>query len=154
MNKKDAIGALAFLGIGLFAFVKGYQLPFGSIHAPDMAFMPLVLSAVLILLSLVLLGRSLLSKSRGEDRINLGKHRKRLIPLIAGLVIYGLLLRYLGYMASTLLVILLAAKIADCSWKAAFSVSISCTVLTFILFRVYLQCPLPKGVIPFLMSVY
>jgi len=149
MNKKDCFSAIALLAFGLFGAVKGLQLPLGSLRTPDTAFFPVVLSSLLILLSLILLGRSLWVGQLEPGGVNFGEHWKRLIVVVPALVAYFFLLEPIGYLLTTVAIIILVAKLVNCSWKEAVAISIVCTVVTYILIVRYLNGPLPKGIIPF-----
>lgn len=149
MNKKDGFSAIALLALGFFGAVKGLQLPLGSFRAPDTAFFPVALSALLILLSLILLGRSFRVRYIEQGAVYFGKYWKRLIVVVPALVAYFFLLEPVGYVITTVAMIILVAKLVNCSWKEAVAISIVCTVVTYILIVRYLNGPLPKGILPF-----
>ena len=148
MTKNDKVPAFAFLAIGLVALFTMFQLPFGTIHEPDSAFFPVLLSLLLILLSLLLLGQSMVSKL-AEQR-GLWKDRwQKLIPAVAGLAVYAFLLKPVGYVICTFLILILCGRMEKCSWKATFLISLLCTFLSYSVFRWYLKSPLPEGIVPF-----
>ena len=149
MNKKDGYSAIALLALGFFGAVKGLQLPLGSFRAPDTAFFPVVLSSLLILLSLILLGRSLRVRQIEPGGTYFGKRWKRLIIVVPALIAYFFLLEPIGYLLTTVAMIILVARLVDCSWKEAIAISTICTVVTYTLIVHYLNGPLPKGIIPF-----
>lgn len=149
MNKKDGLSAIALLAFGFFGAIKGLQLPLGSFRAPDTAFFPVVLSSLLILLSLILLGRSFRVRHIEQGGVYFGKHWKRLIVVVPALVAYFFLLEPVGYVITTVAMIILVAKLVNCSWKEAIAISTVCTVVTYLLIVHYLNGPLPKGIIPF-----
>jgi hypothetical protein len=148
MSNKDRVVALAFLGIGLLALVKGYEHPFGTVSNPQAAFFPVLLSILLMILSLILLARSLRSKVANQKRVYLWDEWKKIIPAAAGIGAYVFLLKPLGYLMCTFLLITLISKLVNCSWKLSLLVSILSTFLSYCIFRWYLQSPLPQGIIP------
>lgn len=148
MNRKDGLPAITFLGIGLIALIAVCRLPIGTITAPDAAFFPMLLGSLLVLLSLVLMGRSVKVKFSKQGRVSENRWKK-LILAAAGLVAYAFFLKPVGYVVCTVLVLILFAKMGSCSWKVALTVSVLCTLLSYVVFRWYLQSPLPQGVIPF-----
>lgn len=149
MNKNDGFSAIALLALGFFGVIKGLQLPLGTFRAPDTAFFPVVLSSLLILLSLILLGRSLRVRRIEQGGVHFGERWKRLIVVVPAFVAYFFLLEPIGYVLTTVAMIILVAKLVNCSWKEAVAISIVCTVVTYILIVRYLNGPLPKGIIPF-----
>ena len=149
MNRKDVFSALALLALGAFALLQALRLPVGTPRAPDMAFFPVLLSSLLIVLSMILLGQSLRSKRVQRGRLNLGEHWKKLIPVIVSLIAYCYLVEPVGYIISTILVIILVAKIVNCSWMEALTISVVCTVVSYVLVVHYLKSPLPQGIMPF-----
>lgn len=148
MNPKDAPPALIFLGMGLIGLWAIYRLPLGTISAPDTAFFPAILTGLLILLSLILLGRSRKEKIRNHPGEGWALFPK-LIPPAAVLILYAFLLKPLGYVVSTTAIVLFFARMAHCSWRTALTISVLCTFLSYALFRWYLQSPLPQGIVPF-----
>lgn len=148
MSQKDKFPALVFLAIGMMALITMYRLPFGTIQEPDSAFFPVILSILLIGLSLILLGQSIITKlaeQRGlwEDRW------QKLIPAIGVLIAYAFLLKSVGYVICTLSVLIFSARQEKCSWKTSFLISFLCTFLSYSVFRWYLKSPLPQGIVPF-----
>ena len=148
MRQKEKFPALLFLAIGMTALITMYRLPFGTLHEPDSAFFPVILSILLIGFSLILLGQSVITKSavqRGlwEDRW------QKLIPTIGALIAYALFLKSVGYVLCTLLILLFSARQEKCSWKASLLISFLCTFLSYSVFRWYLKSPLPQGIVPF-----
>jgi len=130
------------------ALITMYRLPFGTLHGPDSAFFPVILSILLIGLSLILLGQSIIIKlavQRGlwEDRW------QKLIPAIGALIAYAFLLKSVGYIICTLSILIFSARQEKCSWKASFLISFLCTFLSYSVFRWYLKSPLPQGIVPF-----
>jgi putative tricarboxylic transport membrane protein len=147
MGKKGMIPAFAFLAIGVVALVTMIQLPFGTIHEPDSAFFPVLLSLLLIVLSLVVLARSILSKLTGPRLW--GDQWQKLVPSVAALVAYAFLLKSVGYVICTFCILILVGKLEKCSWKATLLISVACTFLSYSVFRWYLKSPLPQGIVPF-----
>ena len=148
MNQKDKIPALVFLAIGLGGLLTIIRLPFGSLHEPDTAFFPILITLLIIVLSLALFIRSLRAKA-GEP-VHLWRDRwHRLIPVAASLVVYAFLLKAVGYVGCTLAILILIARLEKCSWKATMLVSFLCTFISYSVFTWYLKSPLPRGILPF-----
>ena len=146
--KTDRVPALTFMGIGMIALIALLHLPMGTIKEPDTAFFPVLLSGLLIVLSSILLGKSLMTKLAAKD--HLWKDRwNKLIPSVSVFVAYSFMLKPVGYVVCTLLILFFFARMEKCSWKASLLISTLCTFLSYALFRWYLQSPLPQGMMPF-----
>ncbi len=148
MNEKDGISAIALIALGLFAVIKGLQLPVGTLREPGTSFFPILLSSLLILLSLALLRRSIWVKQVAQGGARFGEYWKSLIIFILTFVAYAFLVAPVGYILTTVSMILVVARLANCSWKEAAWISVVCTVGSYILI-VNLNGNLPKGVLPF-----
>ena len=148
MNKRDTIPILFFLAAGLIVLIQMVRLPVGTFRQPGTAFFPILLTILLLLLTVVLLIGYLRRKVVEQGSL-FGEYPKKIIPALGGLVLYGLLLTYLGFLLSTTLVLILYSRLAQCSWKAALTISVVCSVLSYFFFRGYLKSPLPQGILPF-----
>ena len=147
MDKKEGMGALVFFIFGLFGLLAIIRLPIGSTRRPDVAFFPVVLSVLLMLLSLVLLGRAVRANVKEQRQILWGEDWPKLIPAVLGVAGYVFLLIPLGYLIATFGVLILFARLVKCSWKASLLISFLCTTLSYTILRYYLQTPLPQGFI-------
>ena len=149
MDRKDCVAGVFLLGLGVFALVSALHYPVGTLHQPDTAFFPILLSTLLIIFSLISIGKSLLPKPHPQGGLHLGPHWKKLIPAFLGFGAYVVVFQPVGYIVSTLLLIVFFVKLVNPSWKAAFSISILCTALSYFVCVRYLHTPLPQGILPF-----
>ena len=148
MNQRDLVASIVTLGIGLVGLWGMSRVPFGNLHQPAGAFFPVILSVLIILLSLGLLVSSARTKiKRGLPA--LGERWKDLMPAVAALIAYVILVKPLGYVVCTTLIILLFVRLEAGSWKAAVLLSFLCTLISYGVFKWYLMAPLPAGIIPF-----
>ena len=148
MNKRDIVGALFFLCVGLVGLAGVHAVSFGSIHQPGSAFFPIILSLLLILLALGLLWQAMRAKIK-QGLPNLGEYAKLIIPGVAGLIAYSCFVEYLGYVVCTFLIILIFSVIARSTWKGALLLAAICTLSSYALLKWYLYAPLPQGILPF-----
>ena len=149
-----AIGVffLALSGVLLFA-IQGF--PSGTLaEGMGARLMPLVLTLCLAFLSLLLLlhgfrsgryqpGENLAPAGRALDPPLLGPHLKTPGILIALLTAYLLGLEYAGFLAGNAVFLLLATRSLGATWKGAAKTSLFLTVLTYLIFGVALDVPLP-----------
>jgi hypothetical protein len=103
-NVKDFYAGLLFVAFGAAAmvFAAGYRI--GSAAKMGPGYFPFVLGGVQALLGLVLLARSLSRKGPGTERISVSV--RPVILVLASIVVFGLLLRPLGLLLCTLLLVM------------------------------------------------
>jgi putative tricarboxylic transport membrane protein len=149
MNRNDGISAVALLALGIFALIKALQLPVGNVRMPDTGFFPVVLSALLIILSLILMARCLWGKLIRENGHLFGAQWKKVVIVVAGLIAYCFLLTPIGYIPTTVAIIVLVSRLTHCSWKEACAISVVCTAVSYVAIVGYLKGSLPSGIMPF-----
>ena len=71
----------------------------------------------------------------------------KIVSVLVSLVIYGLILEWLGFLVSTIFFIaFLLGSIESKKWYIIIFVSIASAVLSYALFELCLQARLPKGI--------
>jgi putative tricarboxylic transport membrane protein len=116
---------------------------------PQTGFFPKTLLALLLVLSLVLLGQALRQSDTGRaaERIP-AEGWIRIGATMVILVGFALVLEKLGFLLSTfLLMVLLLRAIEAPKWSKVIAVAISTAVLSYILFGWLLGIPLPGGIL-------
>ncbi len=146
MTKEGGV-ALGFFVIGLMGLILILDLPFGTLNKPDVAFFPVLVSILIMVLSLVACAKAVTGKGK-KAGFQLGEHWMKLIPTIVVILAYVVLLKPVGYLICTFLAVVAFSKVVNCTWKSAFLISLICTVVSFIALRYYLMSPIPKGIIP------
>jgi hypothetical protein len=72
-----------------------------------------------------------------------------LIAFLA-LIVYALLLEWLGFILTTLLLVgFLLRTIYPQKWSVVISASVLTSLMTYVVFRVWLQTQLPAGILSF-----
>ncbi len=151
LRDKDFLGALIFLAISLICLLGGYNLAAGTLSAPGPGLFPRALSSLLAILSIVLLLKSWRIQSAEEESSSTEKSRwMKVILALSGLIAYICLLDFLGYLiCSFLILILLLRAVEGCTWKSTLTITLSCAVISYVVFARYLGIPLPRGIVPF-----
>lgn len=150
MRRTGAITSILFLVFALVAFVDATKLPFGKASAPQPGFFPLILSVLLGVLSLLLLVEIFKERDEASNPFMLGRTTWKKIGLaLGGLFSFALFFEILGYLVTTFLFITFLLRAVDQQrWRLAFTVAFWASLLSYLLFGLLLQSPLPSGILP------
>ena len=154
-----------FLADGLIWVLLGIGICFGSIklnvgnfHTPGAGFLPFFAGALLAIFGLILMLSTLSSQARGEKKGESLKDMARrhrmsfLNPLLTVVALLGyiLLLEPLGFLLTTFVCLLFLFKLSEPrKWVIPIALSGGTAILSYLVFSVWLQCQLPKGLIKF-----
>jgi putative tricarboxylic transport membrane protein len=125
------------------------KLGIGTARIPLPGFLPLVLGALLAILSLALVTSAYLQEKPETPLHGLwhGMRWQKTILILASLTAYAFLLEPLGYLIATLaLMIYLFKGIEPQKWRVAITGAVLSSGVTYILFKTLLQIQLPRGV--------
>jgi hypothetical protein len=150
MSRRHQIVSAAFLlGVGIFFASRARNLDVGRIVQPGPGFFPFWLGVSLILLSLALIIRGFRAKagtSPVAQSLWKGILWKKVILTLGALLIYAFLLESLGYVLATfLLMFFLFRAIEPQRWPVVILGSIVTSLVTYVVFRLWLQVQLPMG---------
>lgn len=145
MRKTDFIAGLLLLGFALVVAVESLRLPFGTMSRPGVAFLPVLLSVVLALLSIALIVQAWKKRAVSDGPgIQLGLWKKVGATLLA-LFAFGSIFEWLGYVLSTFLLILfLMRAVEPVRWRLVLVIAVSSSLVTYAVFSL-LGTPLPTG---------
>ncbi|HEX2115026.1 MAG TPA: tripartite tricarboxylate transporter TctB family protein [Alphaproteobacteria bacterium] len=147
----EGIAAAALSAAAAFYLYLAWQLPvprYATSSTPG--FVPLVLGTIMLVLCLTLLGKSLLLRDAGGEKVEftaqgLGKIALALVALVA----YGLLLETLGFiLASFLFLVAVTPLFGRLRWWLWLGVPAAVVVAAHVVFVVILKLRLPSGVLP------
>ena len=148
MKLLDRISNLFLIGLSVFVLAGSYKLGIGTLRNLGSGFMPFLASALLFIISLLIL----IGIGRKGEKINgrpsAGwKNLLRPGSLIVALLVYMLLLNYLGYILTTFLLMAQMFFISEPKrWHKNIIYAAVIAILTFTLFR-WLQVQLPTGIL-------
>lgn len=154
MEKKyDILPAIFLIFLSIFVILGSYKLELGNFQNPGPGLMPFLLGVGLFLVSIFIAGRSFSKIQKRQDvakqvapsKVNFNK-----IVLVSGsLVTYALFLEKLGFLFSTLLLLIFLFKIAGSGkWRSVLAASVLTVIATYLVFT-YLGIRFPKGIIGF-----
>lgn len=150
MRTADISSSLFWMAIGLGICWGGYDLGLGNLNDPGSGFMFFWVGVIMACLSGVVLIQAARQKAvRGEMKASwAGIAYKKVIAVIAALFIYAYLLNPLGFiLATTLLMIFLFKAVEPQRWSIAILGAVASTLAAYGLFRLWLQCQLPLGLL-------
>lgn len=134
------------MGIGIA--YGGYDLDLGSLNDPGSGFMFFWAGLIMIGLSLIVLVKAVREKAtKGELKSLWTDIRwKKVLSVLAALFIYAYLLTSLGFILTTILLLIFLFKAVEPQkWSWAIAGAIVFTLATYGLFRLWLGCQLPQG---------
>lgn len=136
------------MGIGVC--YGGYDLGLGNLHDPGGGFIFFWVGVIMIGLSFGIFFRAVRKKTiRGEMKTIWKEISwKRILPVLAALFIYAYLFTPLGFILSTIfLLIFLFKAVEPQKWSWAIFGAIVSTLAAYGLFRLWLNCQLPQGIL-------
>ena len=145
MAGRDRGAAAVLLVFGLIALEEARKLRFGSIAKPGPGFFPVVLAAAFSLVCVALLVNAVRAGNEaGEPGARLGW--RKIGAAMAALVVYALVLEPLGFVAATFALLLFFFKALERQrWVTAVAGSLVTALVTYLVFKVWLNVQLPAG---------
>lgn len=140
----DQIVTLGLGLIGVAVAIGGVRLRIGTVSVPEPGFFPFISGTLVACLSLCrAIGVSLRKGPLTALDDGTAKPGKA-VALAAALVIYTLVLEYLGYILATTFLAIVVMRITHRqSWVVAIGLSVLVALLSYYLFSVLLQVSLP-----------
>jgi hypothetical protein len=146
MSHPDRLSGVLLSLVACVAIFEAFQLPFGSVRAPDSGFFPLSLSILLLIFALGIVLNSFLTKSEPP------KFAVRSWNIVIGalaFIVYAISMPKVGFVLTTLVVMLLfMIGFGRMDWRRASLIAFPSVLLSY-LFFVQLGVPLPRGPLPF-----
>ena len=145
MGGRDRAAAAVLLVFGLIALEEARKLRFGAIAKPGPGFFPVVLAAAFSLVCLALLiGAWRARPAQGTPGAALGWWR--MAAAMAALFVYAFALERLGFVLTTFALLLFFFKgLERQRWLTALAGSAATALVTYLVFRVWLNVQLPAA---------
>jgi len=145
---RDLVSGLFWLAVAIFAAAQGLALKLGSLQRPGAGFFPFWGGVVLRLLSLGLVVRALTSPG-AADRVRFRLESWKPVVVAAAVLGYLLMLETLGFVAVTLLLLLLLFRLEGRAWTFSAVSAVVGALASYTLFQVWLKTQLPTGPLGF-----
>jgi len=147
---KDLIGGLFWLGVGILLSLWATRYSIGSLTLPGPGSLPLVLGLILILLSIIVIARGILSSrvTGGDSPSFLLTGWKKGVYTVVILLLGAFFFERLGYLLTFFLLIVFLMRGAGAqSWKRTVLVAICSALGVYLVFVRLLEQPLPLGLL-------
>ncbi len=144
MKKWERIAAVVLILIGIGAAFGALKIGFGSFRLPGPGFLPFWLAVILTIMSVI----HLLTQLGTDAKVKLWPGKTWFRPLLAIVIMfaYAYLMKWFGFCTATfVLFVTWMTVVAKEKWSTVAVVSVLATAITYLLFEVFLQVPLPKG---------
>lgn len=147
--RKDQISGTFWLFVALIIIWQSLELQLGNYRAPGPGFIPLCVGLSMAVISAIIIIRATFLPNKQKLTLWLSRQAgKRLGIVLAGMLIYALLFMHLGFSFSAfLLLILLLKGFEPQRWRVVIPWAIGITTLSYFLFRIVLNCELPRGLL-------
>ena len=151
MKSQSRISTLVCLLFALLICVESLRLPLGSWRDPGAGFLPLGAGIFLGILSVMAFFQTGPQKGEKVQRSRWSKGRwKSIVLILLALCGYSIFLDFLGFLLTTFfLLILLFRFVEPQPWKVAIGGSLLASVLSYVVFEIWLKTQLPPGVLGF-----
>ena len=150
MRSRDIISSLFWAAVGIGICCGGYDLGLGNLQDPGGGFMFFWVGVIMIGLSGSILIRAVREKAiAGEMKaVWAGISWKKIVSVLAVLFIYAYFLTPLGFIPATIfLLIFLFKAVEPQRWSWAILGAVVSTLAAYGVFRLWLQCQLPPGLL-------
>jgi putative tricarboxylic transport membrane protein len=125
--------------------LEAWRLGFGSFVRPGPGFVPFLAGAVMGGLAVIALIQSILERSAAE-RVFDGRELRRVLLMIAALIVYVLIWNFLGFVVATFLLLLFLYRVVEpLRWRTVFIAAALTLMAAYLLFSTLLGARLPIG---------
>ncbi len=150
MAKADRItgGVMLLFALGVVAMAR--QMPMFAEFGPGAGFLPFWLGVLIGVLAILLFVNAGHYRGEHEEGSTLPTRRGAIRSAVAfaALVVYVLLLQYLGFFIPTLLVITFLMKaLGHDTWKNSIVIAVAGTLALYVVFGVLLEVTLPASIL-------
>ena len=148
MKKNDRYISIILIVLGLYIAFEGYRLKLGTFHEPKPGFLIFWAGIALSGLSLALFIQTFLSGKDEKRTLWKGIQWIKVVKLMAALIAFALVFKWMGFLLSTFLLLLFLLKgLEPQRWRVALAICIITIVLCYLVFGVFLEFRFPAGIL-------
>lgn len=148
----DTAAAVLILSLAGYIFIEARGLPFGTLRAPQSAFFPIVLAALLAILAVLLAFKARSAPKAGNQAhaVDLSQDWARAGAALASLCVFALVLEALGFLLSAFLLMAVLLRAVEARrWPNIFLIALVAALFSYVVFSKVLGLPLPAGLLGF-----
>jgi putative tricarboxylic transport membrane protein len=152
MINHDQLSGFFWLAISIFVCIEASRFGIGDFHSQGPGFLPFLSGVMLSAFSIILVVTSTSKKKEKREIKNLWKGMSwgKVVLVLSLLLIYALLLPILGYLIATFgLIIFLFGIVGKTKIWIKIVAGIITVLATYMVFCVWLEVQLPKGILGF-----
>jgi len=143
----DRVSSLSFWVVSVAFLYASLHMPLGQPKEPGPGFMPFILGLIMVSISGGLSLKALIRPEVASSKLIEKGSILRVALLVVGLVIYCILLPWVGFFVLTFLFEIVFLKLFGVpKWRTILVVAIAVTFGAILIFETWLHVPFPKGV--------
>ena len=151
MEKANQFSSVFWLILGLAITFGSYKMGLGTLNRPGPGFLPFWCGGILVGLSLLVFVKGMLSPRGAVGMFQLlwgGTRWYKGVYVVAVLLTYNFTFAYLGFILSTVLLLLFLFKaIEPQKWSIAIAGALIASLASYVLFARWLDVQLPVGIV-------
>lgn len=142
LSHPDRLSGFVLVVVAGIAFADAWQLPFGSLLAPDAGFFPQLLSILLLIVGAIIVANSFAGASSPAE---FSPQSWRVAIAVVAFIAYGLVLTRLGFVLATIGIMLLMIRgLGRMNWGHSLLIAVPSVLISYVGFT-QLGVPLPRG---------
>jgi len=150
MSKEEG-SSLVWLGLAIIICIASLRLSLGNFQNPGPGFFPFIAGSVLgILAAVVFFQARRAASSTQEAKRPLWTNQggmKKIVLMTLSLLAYTVGMEYLGFVISTFIFLVLILRIIERQrWGLVILESVLASGLSYLIFEIWLQAQLPRGI--------
>ena len=147
--KSDVVTGLILSVFGAAVLIVSMRYSFGSLTLPGPGFVPRLASITLIVLSVLIIINSLITKAKVSVHkfFTTREAPKRVVLAAGAFFAYRLTVPFLGFIPTNFIFFLVVTRLlGHHSWKMSLTFSFLTTLLCYLLFQEWLGVPMPTTI--------
>lgn len=152
MLRYEIVSTLFFFVLGICVALSAWKIGFGKWEDPGAGFMGVLSGAALSTLSLLWLVYSSFKRpANSSPPVRFFPEREspsRILKVLIPLCCFPMFLEPLGFLICTFFFLSVLFKEESRSWLYSIMLSLIVSLMTFIVFQVWLQIQFPEGIVP------
>jgi len=150
MRNTDQSSSLFWIAVGIGIAIRSIKYGLGTFHEPGPGFITFFAGAILTFLSLALFFSSFSDQEKrgGLRSLWAGREVGKVLYVILLLVAYALLLKSIGFLISTFVLLSLLFRVkGNYRVRTILFMSLLVTAVSYVIFEIWLKAQLPKGIL-------